>query len=212
MEQINACVRCAIEINVFIYIKEFALVISITTVGSNLCVGIDNNINTFSIQYHMISSSLQARRKKNFRLIASFTWSSSQPSLFYALQKKNIGRKENSIAAGKSVLMETQTELLLIPFFFLLSFLNNNKFNFATRQSRDREKKREKQSSILKILKIHKRRKKERVRRFEFVCLTVLLYDIINTKSFSANLLEYKYFSFLTVVQQSVCISVYIDV
>jgi hypothetical protein len=133
MEQINACVRCPIKI------KEFALVLSITTVRSNLCVGIDNNINIFSIQYHMISSSLQARRKKNFRLIASFTWSSSQPSLFYALQKKNIGRKENSIAAEKWVLMETQTELLLMPFFFL-SLLNKNKFNFATRQSRERER------------------------------------------------------------------------
>jgi len=65
----------------------------------------------------MISSSPEAIRKEKIRLIASFTRSSRQPTLFYTLEKK---RKEQIVTAKKSMLMETQTEFVVIPFFSLL--------------------------------------------------------------------------------------------
>jgi hypothetical protein len=100
--------------------------VPVTTVGNNLSVGIDNNINNFFIQFRMISSFLEERREKEFRLIASFTRSSPLPASFYTLEKISKKRREQSMAPEKSVLMETQTELVSIPFFLSLALLNNN--------------------------------------------------------------------------------------
>jgi hypothetical protein len=55
---------------------EFVPVTSITTVGSNLAVGVENNIDTFfySIPYDPVFSS--RKEKEKFRLIASLNRSS----------------------------------------------------------------------------------------------------------------------------------------
>lgn len=106
---------------------DFALVTTITTVCNNFAKGVDNNINSsFLSQFHLISSSLQTRRKGTFRLIASFILCLSLSTLFYILEKKKYEvtkkkRSEESRTAERSALMETNR---ICRDFFLSLFLS----------------------------------------------------------------------------------------
>jgi hypothetical protein len=76
----------------------------------------------------MISTSLEVKKKKKkkFRLIASFARSSPQPSLFYALKK--ICKKKKRIDRGSGEISVDRNTNRTCPysFFFSLAILNNN--------------------------------------------------------------------------------------
>lgn len=125
----------------------------------------------FFIQFHTVLSS--NKKKEQFQLILSFTYSSLQSSSFYTLEKK-ITRNEteqNKVQQDNGEIVVDRNTNRICPYSFSLILLNNNNSILQLGNGeRKRERKQEKKNFIVKILKIHRSRKKES-ENFEIVSM-----------------------------------------